>query len=112
MRPTPITPIGINQQLPKTAILNFHGIHTTSKGVYTGLLSAYRQGINNVYVDGDTSVTKTYPVAFTKFQLPMCVNHTGNYSGWAYCTNNGDLTSVNIYATHEWMNLAVVAIGV
>lgn len=76
------------------------------------MLSAYRQGINNVYVDGDTSVTKTYPVAFTKFQLPMCVNHTGNYSGWAYCTNNGDLTSVNIYATHEWMNLAVVAIGV
>ena len=70
------------------------------------------QGINNVYVDGDTSVTKTYPVAFTKFQLPMCVNHTGIYSGWAYCTNNGDLTSVNIYATHEWMNLAVVAIGV
>ena len=70
------------------------------------------QGINNVYVDGDTSVTKTYPVAFTKFQLPMCVNHTGNYSAWAYCTNNGDLTSVNIYATHEWMNLAVVAIGV
>nr|DAL72257.1 MAG TPA: Tobravirus 2B protein [Caudoviricetes sp.] len=72
----------------------------------------HRQGINNVHVDGDSAVTKTYPVAFTKFQLPMCVNHTANYSGWAYCTNNGTLTSVKIYATHEWMNLAVVAIGV
>lgn len=71
-----------------------------------------RQGINNVQVNGDASVTKTYPVAFTKFQLPMCVNHTGNFSGWAYCTNTGGLTSVKIYATHEWMNLAVVAIGV
>lgn len=70
------------------------------------------QGINNVYVNGDTNVTKTYPVAFTKFQLPMCVNHTANYSDWAYCTNAGTLTSVKIYATHEWMNLAVVAIGV
>lgn len=78
--------------------------------IISGLVT--RQGINNVYVAGDKSVTKTYPVAFTKFQLPMCVNHTGNYSGWAYCTNKGDLTSVNIYATHEWMNLAVVAIGV
>lgn len=70
------------------------------------------QGINNVYVNGDSTVTKTYPVAFTKFQLPMCVNHTANYSGWAYCTNNGTLESVKIYATHENMNLAVVAIGV
>ena len=73
---------------------------------------AIRQGINNVYVAGDTAVTKTYPVAFTKFQLPMCVNHTGNYSGWSYCSNKGDLTSVRIIATNENMNLAVVAIGV
>lgn len=42
----------------------------------------------------------------------MCVNHTANYSGWTYCTNNGALESVKIYATHEKMNLAVVAIGV
>lgn len=70
------------------------------------------QGINNVHVNGDTAVTKKYPVAFTKFQLPMCVNHTGNYSGWSYCSNEGDLTSVKIIATNEWMNLAVVAIGV
>lgn len=77
-----------------------------------GAVPLILQGINNVHVNGDTSVTKTYPVAFTKFQLPMCVNHTGNYSGWAYCTNNGNLTSVKIYATHERMNLAVVAIGV
>ena len=77
-----------------------------------GMIPLIIQGINNVYVNGDTAVTKTYPVAFTKFQLPMCVNHTGKYSDWAYCTNTGDLTSVKIYATHEWMNLAVVAIGV
>ena len=70
------------------------------------------QGINNVHVNGDTAVTKTYPVAFTKFQLPMCVNHTGNYSGWSYCSDNGNLTSVRIIATNENMNLAVVAIGV
>lgn len=77
-----------------------------------GTIPIIIQGINNVYVNGDSAVTKTYPVAFTKFQLPMCVNHTANYSGWAYCTNNGSLESVNIYATHEQMNLAVVAIGV
>lgn len=70
------------------------------------------QGINNVNVSGDSSVTKTYPVAFTKFQLPMCVSHIGGYSGWGYSTDNGTLTSVNIYATHHCMNLAVVAIGV
>ena len=70
------------------------------------------QGINNVYVDGDSAVTKTYPVAFTKFQLPMCVSHLGDLSGWSYCTDNGTLTSVKIYATHHRMNLAVVVIGV
>ena len=73
---------------------------------------AIKQGINNVYVDGDSSVTKTYPVAFTKFQLPMCVSHIGDYSGWSYSTDNGTLTSVKIYATHYRMNLAVVVIGV
>ena len=74
--------------------------------------NTFLQGINNVHVNGDTAVTKRYPVAFTKFQLPRCVNHTGNYSGWSYCSNKGDLTSVIIIATHEDMDLAVVAIGV
>lgn len=74
--------------------------------------NTFLQGINNVYVHGDTAVTIRYPVAFTKFQLPMCVNHTGNYSGWSYCSNKGNLTSVGIIATNEDMNLAVVAIGV
>lgn len=78
--------------------------------ITSGLVT--RQGINNVYVDGDSSVTKTYPVAFTKFQLPMCVSHLGDLSGWSYCTDNGTLTSVKIYATHHRMNLAVVVIGV
>ena len=79
---------------------------------FSGAVPLIIQGINNVQVNGDTYVTKTYPVTFTKFQLPMCVNHTGNYSDWSYCSNGGDLTSVRILATNEWMNLAVVAIGV
>ena len=78
----------------------------------SGAVPLIIQGINNVYVNGDSSVTKTYPVAFTKFQLPMCVSHLGDLSGWSYCTDNGTLTSVKIYATHHRMNLAVVVIGV
>lgn len=97
--------------LPYLFRIHLFGVGSKVEGsIISGLVT--RQGINNVYVDGDSSVTKTYPVAFTKFQLPMCVSHLGDHSGWSYCTDNGTLTSVKIYATHHRMNLAVVVIGV